>query len=145
MKDVAGRVRLIQSVDSLALAEAIGKRAPGQEILLEVNIGAEPGKSGVLPEALDELAAAVGALGTLRVRGLMAIPPAGRPLGETIGTFTKIHNLFVDIRAKKYDNTDMTILSMGMTHDFEPAIREGSTMVRVGTGIFGQREGFMRT
>ncbi len=139
VKYVAGRVDLIQSVDSEALLDAISRRAAGlgtrQDVLLEVNIGRESGKSGVLPEALDALLETAAGLPAVRVRGLMAIPPAD----DTRAYFAPMYNLFVDNRAKKYDNIQMDFLSMGMSDDYEDAIREGANMVRVGSFIFGAR------
>ena len=139
VKYVAGKVDLIQSVDSVTLLEAIAKRASGletvQDVLLEVNIGGEAGKSGVLPEALDSLFETAAGLPGVRVRGLMAIPPAE----NTRAYFGPMYHLFVDNKAKKYDNISMDILSMGMSDDYIDAIKEGANMVRVGSFIFGPR------
>ena len=139
VKYVAGKVALIQSVDSLPLLEAISKRAAGldtvQDVLIEVNIGREPDKTGCAPEGLDELLSAASGLAGVRVRGLMAIPPA-----ETSRAyFAPMAHLFIDNRQKKYDNVSMDFLSMGMSDDYEDAIREGANMVRVGSLIFGPR------
>ena len=143
VKAVAGRTALIQSADSSALLRLIGKRAEElgitQDVLLEVNIGREASKSGVLPEALDELAAEAAEIPGIFVRGLMAIPPAGEEKEKTVQYFEQMRKLFIDIGAKKYDNVSMRILSMGMSADFEEAIACGANMVRVGTAIFGQR------
>ena len=139
VKYVAGQVDLIQSVDSVPLLAAIGRRAAAlektQDVLVEVNIGAEAGKTGVLPQALDELLASAGQTAGVRVRGLMAIPPAE----DSRAYFAPMYNLFVDIAAKKYDNVSMDFLSMGMSDDYEDAIRQGANMVRVGSFIFGPR------
>ncbi len=140
VKYVAGQVDLIQSVDSVALMEAISQRARAletvQDILLELNIGGEAGKTGAAAELLPALLEAAGRLPGLRVRGLMCIPPAGAS-----GTYFNIMNkLFVDNRAKKYDNVSMDFLSMGMSEDFEQAIQAGANMVRVGSAIFGRRD-----
>lgn len=139
VKYVAGKVDMIQSVDSLPLLEAISRRAASlgavQEVLIEVNIGREPGKSGCLPEALDELLARASGLDGVRVRGLMAIPPAECSRAY----FGPMYNLFVDNGRKKYDNVCMDFLSMGMSDDFADAIRQGANMVRVGSLIFGPR------
>ena len=139
VKYVAGKVAMIQSVDSAPLLEAIGRRAHGlgtaQDVLIEVNIGRESGKSGCLPEDLPALLETAGSLPGIRVRGLMAIPPA-----ETSRAyFAPMYHLFVDNRQKKYDNVSMDFLSMGMSDDYEDAIREGANMVRVGSLIFGPR------
>lgn len=139
VKYVAGKVALIQSVDSPALMEAISKRAAAlgtvQDVLLEVNVGGEGSKSGVPPEALDELLGAAAALPGLRVRGLMAIPPAE----DTKVYFPRMYHLYIDNKAKKYDNVSMDFLSMGMSEDYAAAIKEGANMVRVGSFIFGPR------
>ena len=139
VKYVAGRVDLIQSVDSAALLTAIARRAAGlntvQDVLIEVNIGREEGKSGCAPEALEELFAAASELNGVRIRGLMAIPPAE----SSSAYFGPMYNLFVDNKAKKYDNVTMDFLSMGMSDDYEDAIRHGANMVRVGSLIFGPR------
>ncbi len=139
VKYVAGKVAMIQSVDSRALLEAIARRAAAmdttQDVLIEVNIGREPGKSGILPEALDELLGAAAGLAGVRVRGLMAIPPAE----NTRAYFAPMVHLFVDNNEKKYDNVSMDFLSMGMSDDYEDAIRQGANMVRVGSLLFGPR------
>ena len=140
VKYVAGRAALIQSVDSPALLMELSRRARAletvQDILLEVNIGGEESKSGIAPEGLDELLAWAGEFSGIRVRGLMAIPPAG----ESGVYFSRMHHLFVDNSKKKYDNVSMDFLSMGMSDDYEDAIREGANMVRVGSFIFGPRD-----
>ena len=139
VKYVAGKVDLIQSVDSAALLDAIGRRAASlgavQDVLLEINIGREPGKSGALPEMLDSFLEAAALTPGVRVRGLMAIPPAE----NSRAYFEPIVHLFIDNRVKKYDNVYMDFLSMGMSDDYEDAIRAGANMVRVGTYIFGPR------
>lgn len=141
---VVGRVALIQSVDRPALLAALEKEAAKQaivqDILLEVNIGAEESKSGYAPEEIDAVAASMGQFPHLRLRGLMAIPPVSEKSGSNCRFFTQIRRIAVDITAKKYHNISMEILSMGMTDDFEDAIACGSTMIRVGTAIFGARD-----
>jgi len=143
VKNVVGTAKLIHSVDSLALAQKIGARAAAlglrQRVLLEVNIGGEASKSGVEPEALDELAAAAGQVEGLAVEGLMTIPPVAESAAAARRYFERMYQLFVDIRAKKYDNINMYALSMGMSADFPEAIRAGATIVRVGTAVFGER------
>ena len=143
VKFVAGVCDLIQSVDSPELMEAIGKKAEAkgvrQKILLEVNIGREGAKSGVLTENLEQLLAAAGETKGISVEGLMTIPPFSADASETRNYFDEMYKHFVDIGTKKYDNINMRILSMGMTHDYEEAILAGANMVRVGTAIFGQR------
>ncbi len=139
VKYVAGKVDLIQSVDSLALMEAISRRAvslgAAQDILIEVNIGRENAKSGVPPEALEELFESARGLSGIRVRGLMAIPPAE----NSRVYFPAMYKLYIDNSEKKYDNVTMDFLSMGMSDDYEDAIKEGANMVRVGSLIFGPR------
>lgn len=143
VKNVVGRVALIHSADSAELITLIGKRAEQQgivqDILIEVNIGGEDAKSGIAPEAADELVCFAGGISGVRVRGLMAIPPVCTEPAEQSRYFEKMANLFVDIGAKKYDNVNMCTLSMGMSADYERAILAGANLVRVGTVIFGQR------
>ena len=140
---VVGKVELIQSVDRAELLEAVNRAALRlglrQEILLEVNIGAEPQKGGFSPEETLALAAKMGEYPGVFLRGLMAIPPISEKKGDNCKYFAKMRNLYIDIADKKYDNVSMVCLSMGMTEDFEDAIAEGATMIRVGTGIFGAR------
>ena len=111
-----------------------------QDILLEVNIGGEAAKSGVDPDALPQLLQSAAACAHVRVRGLMAIPPVAETSDGNHAYFTKMHELFVDIGRKKYDNVSMDFLSMGMSGDFEDAIAAGANMVRVGSSIFGARD-----
>ena len=140
---VVGKVDLIQSVDRLELLEAVNRTAlrlgVTQDILFEVNVAAEPQKGGFAPEEVPDLAARMGQWPGVRLRGLMAIPPVSEKKGDNCKYFAKMRNLYIDIGAKKYDNVSMVCLSMGMSDDFEDAIAEGSTMIRVGTAIFGPR------
>ncbi|MDD5906654.1 MAG: YggS family pyridoxal phosphate-dependent enzyme [Clostridiales bacterium] len=142
VKQVVGKVALIQSVGSVELLREIEKAAAKlalrQDILLEVNIGGEEAKSGFAPEALCDAAALARELPHVRVRGVMAIPPIEREPDGNVPYFRKLHALFVDINEKMYDN-ELEYISMGMSDDFESAIRCGSNMVRVGTAIFGAR------
>ncbi len=144
VRQVVGKVDLIQSVDSLRLLEAIQKEAGRQgivqDILLEINIGREEAKSGFLTEELDTVLQKMTEFDAIRVRGLMAIPPICQNSGDNDKFFAEIRNLSVDITAKKYDNVWVDIMSMGMSDDFEAAIAHGSTMIRVGTAIFGARD-----
>lgn len=144
VRQVVGKVDLIQSVDSPELLAMIEKRAAGQgivqDILLEVNIGGEAAKSGVDPAALPQLLETAAGCAHIRVRGLMAIPPVAKTSDGNHAYFTKMHELFVDIGRKKYDNVSMDFLSMGMSGDFEDAISAGANMVRVGSSIFGARD-----
>lgn len=144
VKQVVGVASLIHSVDSLELIELINRRAESlgtvQDILLEVNIGAEDAKSGLAPSELDGVLSKMGSFGSVRVRGLMAIPPICQIPEDNRPYFLKMKQLFIDIGAKKYDNSTMDFLSMGMSADYEVAISEGANIVRVGTGIFGARD-----
>ena len=143
VKNIVGHVDMIESVDSPELVSMIGKRAEEQgimqSVLIEVNIGGEESKSGVRPDELPELLDIAGKTGGILVRGLMAIPPVSVDISQTRRYFDQMYNLFVDMRAKKYDNITMQFLSMGMSSDFEEAISCGANIVRVGTAIFGAR------
>ncbi|MCD8145213.1 MAG: YggS family pyridoxal phosphate-dependent enzyme [Oscillospiraceae bacterium] len=144
LKYVVGKVDLIESVDSLHLLEAISRQAVKlgvtQDILLEVNIGREASKTGIPPEEVLPLAEKAVALPGVRLRGLMAIPPISPEPGANRPFFAEIFQLFVDIRANLVDNReDIICLSMGMSQDYEDAIAEGATLIRVGTALFGPR------
>ena len=143
VKQVVGKVDLIQSVDSLRLLEAIQKEAARQnirqDILLEINIGGEESKTGFRKAEIPEILQKIADFPNIRVRGLMAIPPICQNPGDNDKFFQEICNLSVDIMRKKYDNVCVDILSMGMSDDYADAIRCGSTMIRVGTAIFGAR------
>ena len=143
VKQVVGKVALIQSVDRLELLRCIEHEAEKQgilqDILLEVNVAAEESKSGFTPELAPEIAAQMVEYPHCRLRGLMAIPPISEKNGDNCRYFEKIHTIAVDITAKKYDNVRMDCLSMGMSEDYADAIACGSTMIRVGTAIFGAR------
>ncbi len=143
VKQVVGKVSLIQSVDSPRLLQAIEKEAARlgiiQDVLLEINIGGEESKSGLASDQVHEMLAMAAASAHLRVKGLMSIPPICQNPGDNDKFFEEMCNLAVDITAKKYDNVSMEILSMGMSGDFSDAIAHGSTMIRVGTAIFGAR------
>jgi len=140
---VVGVCDLIESVSSTSLVEAIGKRALSlgiiQDILIEVNVGREPQKSGILPEQTEELLVLASQTGGLRVLGLMAIPPIYDKSKENCYYFDTMFKLFVDMSAKKYDNVSVRLLSMGMSDSYIDAIRAGSNMVRIGSALFGQR------
>ena len=143
VKYIVGVVDLIESVDRLELLQCIEKQAAKvgvtQDILLEVNIGNEESKSGFTPDGARQIAAEMANYPHVWLHGLMAIPPVSEKPGDNCRYFAEMRNLFVDIRAKKYDNVSMECLSMGMSDDFADAIAEGSTMVRIGTAIFGKR------
>jgi len=141
---VVGRVDLIESVDSPRLLRAIEARAANlgvvQDILLEVNIAGEASKGGLSPAELLPLAQVAAASPSVRLRGLMCIPPPAAHPGDNRVFFAAAHHLFVDIRYKIEDNkSDMDTLSMGMSGDYEDAVRGGATLVRVGTALFGPR------
>jgi len=135
---VVGRVELIHSVDSLALAEAIdqcaGRRGIIQPVLAQVNIAKETTKGGFFPENILEALKSMSSLRYIRIRGLMCIPP---PLDTQY--FVVMRQLYIDIQAKKVDNIGMDFLSMGMSDDFEWAVRAGANMLRIGSSIFGER------
>ena len=143
VKQVVGKVDLIQSVDSLRLLKAIdaeaAKQGIVQDILLEINVGQEDSKSGFEVCEVLPLLEQISEFSHIFVRGLMAIPPISQNSGDNRKYFQKILQLSVDIRAKKYDNVLVNCLSMGMSDDYEDAIACGSTMIRVGTAIFGKR------
>lgn len=143
VKYVVGAVDLIESVDSLELMRLISARAEKlgvrQNVLLEINIGAEAAKSGFEAEKIGEALELAGSLPGIFVRGLMAIPPVPGFAGENRPYFARMNELFIDIGAKKYDNVSMDYLSMGMSADFEDAIAQGANMVRLGSAIFGAR------
>lgn len=141
---IVGKVDMIESVDSLRLAEMISRRSQTLGIvtqaLVEVNIGGEESKSGVAPEELDELLEKISPLPGIKVRGLMTIAPILTEERKKRAVFSKMLRLFVDKQGKKMDNIDMRELSMGMSGDFREAIAEGSTIVRIGSAIFGKRD-----
>ena len=135
---------LIQSVDSPRLLAAIDKEANRQgivqDILLEVNVGGEESKSGFRPDEVLPLVKTLSQFPNIRVKGLMTIPPISQKNGDNVKFFQKIYNIAVDIIALLEDNDMARYLSMGMSDDFSDAIACGSTMIRVGTAIFGARD-----
>ena len=139
VKYIADNISLIQSVDSIKLAQEIDKQALKanriMDILIEINIGDEVSKSGIDRSQLFELTAQISELKNVRVKGLMAIPPIGA--GEEV--FERMNELFCRTREKGFDNVSMDILSMGMSGDYEMAIKHGSNLVRIGTKLFGAR------
>ena len=143
VRQVVGLCELIHSVDSLGLLQEIsrvaGKKGLIQDVLLEVNVGAEESKSGISPEEVPGLLLEASKLPAVRVRGLMAIPPICEKPEENRPFFLQMQKLFVDNCRKKYDNISMDFLSMGMTGDYTEAVRCGANLVRVGSGIFGPR------
>ena len=144
VKQVVGKVALIHSVDSERLLRAIDRQAEilglVQDILLEVNVAREESKGGVLPENLPALAEIARSCPHIRLRGLMAIPPVSAAPGDNRKYFAQMHQFLVDIIGKMSDNQNsLDCLSMGMSGDYEEAIAEGATLVRVGTALFGPR------
>lgn len=140
---VMGKAVLIHSVDSLRLAEQIETEAAKKDmvadILLEVNVAKEESKFGMMPEDVEEMAGQIAALPHLQIEGLMTIAPFVDDQEKNRPVFRKLYQLSVDIKKKNIDNVNMGVLSMGMTGDYQVAVEEGSTMIRVGTGIFGAR------
>lgn len=143
VKYIVDKVELIHSVDSLRLAEEINKEAVKKEIqvniLIEVNVAGEESKFGVTVEDTEDLIRSIASLPNVHIQGLMTIAPYVEDPKENRPVFRRLKKLAVDIKMKNIDNVHMDVLSMGMTGDYEVAIEEGATMVRVGTGIFGER------
>lgn len=143
VKFLVGRVSMIQSVDNAKLAGEISRLSSARglttDILVEVNIGEEPNKSGVVPAELGDLLGQIAPLPSVRVRGLMAIPPANAAGEEAMNYFFRMRQYFVDIKDKKIDNIAMDYLSMGMSADYPQAVLSGANMVRIGTALFGPR------
>lgn len=143
VKQIVGKVDLIQSIDSIKLAKEVSKCSLKNnitsDILVEVNIGKEENKSGVMPEMLEELVEEISTLPAVNVKGLMTIPPICEKNDEIRRYFEKMNRLFLDISSKKLDNISMDILSMGMSSDYYEAILEGANMVRIGSALFGNR------
>ena len=143
VKYIIDKVCLIHSVESKKLAEEINKKAAEKgivcDILVEVNMSHEASKFGVSPEEAESFIRDISKLPNIRVKGLMTVAPFTDNPEDNRIYFKKMKNLLVDINAKNIDNINMDILSMGMTGDYEVAIEEGATIVRVGTGIFGER------
>lgn len=143
VKQIVSEVSMIQSLDSLKLAKEISKRSEEKGIvtpcLVEVNIGMEESKTGLELSSLEDLLGQVSCLKGISVQGLMTIPPICDSEPELNKYFSQMHKIFVDIRDKKIDNINMSILSMGMSSDYESAVKNGSTLVRVGSSIFGDR------
>ena len=143
VKQIVGKVDLIQSIDSIKLAKEVSKCSLKNnitsDILVEVNIGKEENKSGVMPEMLEELVEEISTLPAVNVKGVMTIPPICEKNDEIRRYFEKMNRLFLDISSKKLDNISMDILSMGMSSDYYEAILEGANMVRIGSALFGNR------
>lgn len=144
VKYLVGKVSCIQSLDSIKLAREISRQwekvGKPVDVLVEVNIGREENKGGVLPEQLWDFLEEARQLPGLHINGLMAIPPVCVNKTELCGYFSEMQQYYVDIAAKRMDNVTMNCLSMGMSSDFPEAIRCGATMVRVGSSLFGARQ-----
>ena len=143
IKYIIDKVYMIHSVDSIRLAEAIDEEARKHGIvmpvLIEVNVAEEESKFGVHLDEVESLIRQISELSNIQVQGLMTIAPFTENAEDNRIYFRKLRNLYVDIKDKNIDNVNMCNLSMGMTGDYEVAVEEGATMVRVGTGIFGAR------
>ena len=144
VKYIIDKVAMIHSVDSLRLAETIEKEAAKKDIcmpiLIEVNVAEEESKFGLKVEEVLPLIEEISSYSHIQVKGLMTIAPFVANPEENRDVFRKLKKLSVDIAAKNINNINMSVLSMGMTNDYQVAVEEGSTMVRVGTGIFGERD-----
>ena len=143
VKQVIDKAVLIHSVDSLRLAEQIEEEAKKKElhadVLLEVNVAREESKYGFFLFLVEEAVKEIGNFPHITIKGLMTIAPNVENPEDNREVFKKLYQLYVDIKSKNIDNGTMSMLSMGMTGDFEVAIEEGATLIRVGTGIFGSR------
>lgn len=143
VKQIIDKVTMIESVDSVKLAQEIDKQAnlvgKTMDFLVEINIGEEVSKSGVLKQDLESFLEQVEELEHIRFRGLMAIPPISGDNYQSRSYFEQMRNLFIDIREKTRDNRIVNVLSMGMSNDYIAAIESGSNLVRIGTGLFGRR------
>ena len=143
VKYIVDKVKLIHSVDSVRLAQAIEQESAKKnvivDILIEVNVAEEESKFGLKVDEVIAMVEEISKYSHLRIKGLMTIAPYVQNAEENRSVFARLRKLSVDIDAKNIDNVSVEILSMGMTNDYEVAIEEGATMVRVGTGIFGER------
>ncbi len=144
VKYIVDKVKMIHSVDSLRLAETIEQEALKHQVrvpvLLEVNVAQEESKFGLKMEEVLPLAEKISAFPHIQIQGLMTIAPYVENPEENREIFRQLKKLSVDIEAKNINNVTMSVLSMGMTGDYQVAVQEGATMVRVGTGIFGKRD-----
>ncbi len=140
---IVGEVDMIQSVDSLKIAKEISKQSVKKglvtDVLLEINVGEEESKTGFSVNEFYENLYAIAELDSIRIKGLMTVPPICESDTILCKFFENIYNIYVDIKAKKIDNIDMNVLSMGMSGDYEQAILCGSNLVRIGSSIFGPR------
>ncbi len=143
VKYIIDKVCMIQSVDSVKLASEISRQAQKinktMDILLEINIGDEESKSGTSPSLIYELVDEVSHLPNICIKGIMSIPPICENKTEALKYFSKLNQIFIDIKQKNIDNVYMEYLSMGMSQDYEAAIEMGANIVRIGSALFGQR------
>lgn len=143
VKYIVDKAYLIHSVDSLKLAQEIQKEAEKKQIdvniLIEVNVAQEESKFGIAPKDAENLVREVAKLPNVHIQGLMTIAPIVEKPQDNAAYFANLKQLSVDIKEKNIDNVNMNILSMGMTGDYEQAVKDGAVYVRVGTGIFGER------
>jgi pyridoxal phosphate enzyme (YggS family) len=143
VKYLVGKTTLIHSVDTYDLGEEISRQAVKKgviaDVLIEVNVGKEESKFGVSAANVEYLAIKLGQLPGIHVKGLMTVAPFVEDPEDNRKIFAELANLAVDIERKNIDNVNMNVLSMGMTGDYQVAVEEGATIVRVGTGIFGER------
>ncbi len=143
VRQIIGKVSMIQSVDSVKLAQEIARQSLKNnvttDVLVEVNIGREENKSGVMEENLDEILAQISEMQGVKIKGLMSVPPICDTKQEISKFFDKMYKIFIDISSKKSDNINMDFLSMGMSEDYNEAILSGANMIRVGSGLFGAR------
>ena len=144
VRQILGQVELIHSVDSFGLAEVIEKEAVKKgleaDVLVEINAGEEASKFGTSLAQTEALVRQIATLPHVHVKGLMTVAPYVADPEENRKVFQDMHHIYVDIQDKNIDNVSMSVLSMGMTNDYEVAISEGANLVRVGTGIFGARQ-----
>lgn len=140
---IVGKVDMIESIDSIKVAKAVSdasiRRGLVTDVLVQVNIGMEATKYGVPEDELELLLYTAAGFEGIKIRGLMAIPPIYDTEREKRAVFSRMYKLFIDILGKNIDNVSMDILSMGMSADYREAILEGSTVVRIGSAIFGSR------
>ncbi len=144
VKYIIDKVSMIHSLDRISLAKEINRQAEKHglimDVLCEVNIGDEESKSGLKPEEVLPFLTKMSKFPNIRVRGLMSIPPKMTSISTQKQYFQKIMDLYIDISAKKIDNISMSVLSIGMSSDFDIAIEHGATIVRIGTAAFGNRK-----
>ncbi len=143
VKYIIGKISTVESLDSIKLAKEISRISEREnvvtEVLVEVNIGSEENKGGIIPEKLFDFIDEARLFPSIHVNGLMAIPPVSEDSGKLSAYFNRMKQYYIDIEAKKLDNVNMNVLSMGMSDDFQIAIEHGSNMIRLGSALFGRR------